>query len=122
MAAYGTGKRRFLRLADPRYNYSHHRAPAGTIPGIVAVFAALFLCVWFSSQSVKFNYELNELKIKRESLKVQNRMLEFKLQSMMSSESISKIARERYGFISPGEGQVRVIRRNSGFLAGLFKK
>lgn len=111
---------KFLRMVDPRYNTSHRGASAGTIPVIIAVFVWLFMCVWLSSQAVKFNYEINELTKTRDKLKTSNRTLEFRVQGMMSSEGIAKAAKERYGFRDQDDNQVVVIKRKKDLLAKIM--
>ena len=114
---------RFLRLVDPKYNYSGSRPSNRTLPVIVGVFIWLILCVWLSSQAVKFNYEINEISKSRDKLKISNRTLEIKLQSMMSSEGIAKVAKEKYGFKDPVDRQVMIIKKEKGImdmLGGLF--
>ena len=109
---------KFLRLLTPTHNYSQKAAPGGTIPMLIAGFTLLFLCVWLSSQAVKFNYEINNSVKTRDKLRTINRTLEIKLQSMMSSEGVAKAARERYGFKPAAEGQVQIIKREKS----LFEK
>jgi hypothetical protein len=110
---------KFLRMVDPTYNYSGHKGSSSVIPVIILIFAGLFLCVWLSSQAVKFNYEINSISKTREKLKVTNRTLEIKLQGMMSSEGIAKAARERYGFKTPGDRQVIIIKKEKALLEKL---
>jgi cell division protein FtsL len=110
---------RFLRLVDPKYNYQGRRTSSRTIPLFIAAFVWLILCVWLSSQAVRFNYEINEITKTRERLKVANRTLEIKLQSMMSSEGIAKAAREKYGFKTPDEKQVLIIKKEKDMMARL---
>jgi cell division protein FtsL len=117
--SFSRGK--FLRMVDPRYNYSRRGAYSVTIPVIIAVFALLFMCVWLSSQAVKFNYEINELSKTRDKLKVLNRTLEIKLQGMMSSEGIAKAAKERYGFKDPDDKQVFVIKKEKNVFERLIE-
>lgn len=102
---------KFLRLLTPTHNYSQKTASAGTIPMIITGFIILFLCVWLSSQAVKFNYEINASVKAVERLKTANRTLEIKLQSMMSSEGVAKAAKERYGFKNPGDSQIQIIKK-----------
>lgn len=108
-------KQSFLRLMDGKYNYSARKAKVRLMPWIIGISAWLFVCGWFSSQSVKFNYEINELSQKRDSIKSRTRMLDLRIQSMMSGEQLAKAASERYGFKNPGEAQVVVIRKKRSF-------
>jgi hypothetical protein len=107
---------KFLRMVDPTYNYSGHKASSSAIPVVIVIFIGLFLCVWLSSQAVKFNYEINSISRTRDKLKVMNRTLEIKLQGMMSSEGIAQAAKERYGFKTPDERQVLIIRKKKNLL------
>ena len=106
---------KFLRLLTPTHNYSQKAASAGTMPMIITGFILLFLCVWLSSQAVKFNYEIDGSKKTVEKLRTVNRTLEIKLQSMMSSEGVAKAARERYGFKAAAEGQTQIIKKGKSF-------
>jgi hypothetical protein len=102
---------KFLRLLTPTHNYSQKTASAGTLPLIITGFILLFLCVWLSSQAVKFNYEINSSVKTRDRLKTANRTLEIKLQSMMSSEGVAKAAKERYGFRLASDGQIQSVNK-----------
>jgi len=82
----------------------------------------MFLCVWFSTQAIKYNYNSNELINERDKLKIANRALEIKLQSMMSSEQIAKIAKERYGFKNPTDGQIVIIKKENSILKMIADK
>jgi len=117
-------RKKFLRMMDPKYNYSRKRAPKKIAGVIIAGFVWLFAAVWFNSQAVKFNYEINELGEKAEKLKMHNRTLELKLQTMMSREKIADVAKERYGFTAPGDRQVYIIKKEKDFferIAGWIK-
>lgn len=122
-------KGKFLRLLTPTHNYSQKASSEGTIPMIIAGFILLFLCVWLSSQAVKFNYEINGSIKSRDRLKTANRTLEIKLQSMMSSEGVAKVAKERYGFKAAADGQIQQIKKEkdlfekiSGIIRGRAEK
>jgi hypothetical protein len=115
---------KFLRLLTPTHNYSQKNASSSTIPMIITGFILLFLCVWLSSQAVKFNYEINGSVKTRDRLKTANRTLEIKLQSMMSSEGVAKAAKERYGFKPAAEGQIQLIKKEKSLfekITGLFR-
>ena len=108
---------------DPnKYNYSQKKTPTKFVFVMVFAFMWLFLCVWFSSQSVKFNYEINNLSSQRDRLKMQNRILELKLQTMMSTEKIANVAKEKYGFKSPGARQIFIIKKDTGFLEKIINR
>jgi hypothetical protein len=115
---------KFLRLLTPTHNYSQKSASASTIPMIIFGFILLFLCVWLSSQAVKFNYEINGSVKTRDRLKTANRTLEIKLQSMMSSEGVAKAAKERYGFKTASDGQIQLIKKEKNlfeYIRGWFR-
>ena len=114
-------KTKFLRMMEPRYNYSRRKTPAKFIAFMGVGFIWLFACVWFSSQTVRFNYEINELIKKRDSLTRQNRILELRLQTMTSVEKVGKVARKKYGFAPPQKGQVRVIKNEAGFFGKIIR-
>lgn len=120
----GMMRGKFLRLITPNHNYSRKAASSGTIPMIIIGFILLFLCVWLSSQAVKFNYEINGSIKARDRLKTANRTLEIKLQSMMSSEGVAKAAKERYGFKDAADGQILSIKKDKsllGRITGMFR-
>ena len=102
-------------MMDSRYNYSAKKSRVSMLPWIIGISAWLFACGWFSSQSVKFNYAINELTRARDSIKSKARMLDIKIQAMMSGEQLAKAASARYGFKYPGDGQVVVIKKRKSF-------
>lgn len=108
-------KQRFLRLMDNKFNYSAKKSRINMLPWIIGVSAWLFACGWFSSQSVKYNYEINELTRQRDAVKSKTRMLDLKIQAMMSGEQLARAAADKYGFKHPGEGQVVVIKKRKSF-------
>lgn len=117
-------RRKYLRIFDPKYNYSSNKSSGKIVIMIVLIFLYMFLCVWLSSQAIKYNYKSNELSKEGDKLKMVNRALEIKLQSMMSSDQIAKIAKERYGFKDPSENQVVVIKKDKsifGIITSIIK-
>jgi cell division protein FtsL len=114
-------RNKYLRLITPTHNYSPKQSSAGLIPGLLIIFVLLFLCVWMSSQAVKFNYEINENMKTRDRLKTNNRTLEIKLQSMTSGEGIAAAAKEKYGFKAPADGQVQILKKERNLFERLFK-
>ena len=100
---------------DGKYNYSARKSKVNMLPWIAGISVWLFACVWFSSQSVKFNYEINDLAQKRDSIKSKTRLLDLRIQGMMSGEQLAKAASDRYGFKNPGEAQMVVIRKKRSF-------
>jgi cell division protein FtsL len=117
-------RRKYLRIFDPEYNYSSNRASGKIVLIIVIVFLYMSVCTWLLSQSINYNYKSNELSKERDKLKIANRALEIKLQSMMSSDQIAKIAKERYGFKYPSENQIIIIKKDrsiSEIIKGIFK-
>ncbi|MBP7792175.1 MAG: cell division protein FtsL [Candidatus Goldbacteria bacterium] len=124
MNYYNFTKRKYLRIFDPGYNYSTKRFSGKTLAVIMLVFLYMFLCVWLSSQSIKYNYKYNELIKEADKIRIKNRALEIKLQSMMSSEQIAKIAKERYGFKNPSDDQIVVIKKEKSvfkFITAMIK-
>lgn len=124
MVPYNFTRRKYLRIFDPQYNYSSNRSSGKTVIIIVFVFLYMILCVWLSSQTIKLNYKCNELIKKGEKLKIANRALEIKLQSMMSSDQIAKIAKERYGFKEPSDKQIVIIKKDKsifGHITNIIK-
>lgn len=116
MNTYNFTRGKFLRVFNPEYNYSTNRASGKIIFLIIVGFLYMFLCVWFSTQAIKYNYNSNELTVERDKLRIANRALEIKLQSMMSSEQIAKIAKERYGFKNPTDSQIVIIKKENSIL------
>jgi cell division protein FtsL len=117
-------RRKYLRIFDPKYNYSTKRSSGKTVAVITVIFLYMFLCMWLSSQTIKYNYKYNELIKEADKIRIKNRTLEIKLQSMMSSEQIAKIAKERYGFKNPSDGQIIVIKKEKSifkFITGMIK-
>jgi cell division protein FtsL len=106
-----SARRRFLRVMNPKHTHSGHKAPEGMGPVIVTVFVWLVICVFFSTQAVKYNYEVNSLTKDRDELKTKNKMLEYKLQAMMSGEQIELVAKTRYGFKVPDRKNVFVVKK-----------
>ncbi|MCX8093390.1 MAG: cell division protein FtsL [Candidatus Goldbacteria bacterium] len=113
-------RRKYLRIFDPEYNYSSNRALKKIILIIIIIFLYMFICVWLSSQTIKYNYKSNEISKERDRLKIANRALEIKLQSMMSSDQIAKVAKERYGFKNPSDGQVIIIKKDKSIFKIIF--
>ena len=108
-------------MMDPnKYNSSSKKTPTKLVFVMIIAFMWLFLCVWFSSQTVKFNYEINALNSKRDKLKMQNRILELKLQTMLSTEKIAQVAKEKYGFKTPQGKQIFIIKKETGFFERLI--
>lgn len=117
-------RRKYLRIFTPEYNYSSNRTSGKIVFIIVIGFLYLFVCTWLLSQSIKYNYKINELSKERDKLKIANKALEIKLQSMMSSYKIAKIAKERYGFKYPSENQIIIIKKDKSIfeiIADIFK-
>lgn len=117
-------RRKYLRIFDPEYNYSSGKSSGKTVIIIIFIFLYLFLCVWLTSQTIKFNYKSNELSKEADKLRIANRALEIKLQSMMSSNQIAEIAKERYGFKDPRDDQIIIIKKDrsiSGIIIGIIK-
>jgi|GEM_PF-2732770 cell division protein FtsB len=124
-----SSKRRFLRVENPKYTRAGNRAPEGLAPVIIVVFVWLMICVFFSTQAVKYNYEVNDLNKQKEILKTTNRTLEYKMQAMMSGEKLAAVAKTRYGFKVPDSKNVFIVpRRDSigdkigGVFEGVFSK
>ena len=119
---------KFLRVFDSGTPSARRSSRAGEkVVFILSVFIPLFFCVWLNMKSVKINYELIELKKKSKKLEVENRTLEYKLQTMVSGEKIEEVAKQRYGFVSPVPGQVRILKKQNmslknivSFVGGLF--
>ncbi|HRU39248.1 MAG TPA: hypothetical protein P5511_05170 [Candidatus Goldiibacteriota bacterium] len=109
--AVRSSKGSFLRIVSPKYSHSSGKNAGGVIIVVMAVFIWLFPCVWLSSQAVKYNYEINELVKTRDRLKAANRALDIRMQSMLSSGEVARLAREKYGFKQPGEAQVIPLAR-----------
>ena len=105
-------RRKYLRIFDPEYNYSSNKTSGKIIVIIILIFLYMFLCVYLSSRAIAFNYKSNELSKESEKLKIANRALEIKLQSMMSSDQIARIAKERYGFKNPSDNQIVIIKKD----------
>ncbi len=112
---------KFLRMMEPKYNYSRKKTPAKLITIMMIGFVWLFACVWFSSQAIRFNYEINKLTVKRDNLRQKNRILELRLQTMTSIEKIGRAAKEKYGFKTPGENQCYVIKEDTGFFEKIIR-
>ncbi|MCX7698273.1 MAG: cell division protein FtsL [Candidatus Goldbacteria bacterium] len=113
-------RRKYFRAFDPKHNYSPNKSLKEIIFIIIFVFLQMFICVWLSSQTIKYNYKINEISKERDRLKIANRALEIKLQSMMSSDQIAKIAKERYGFKTPSDGQVIIIKKDKSIFKIIF--
>ncbi len=112
-------RRKYLRIFDPEYNYSSNKSSGKIVVIIILIFIYMFLCVFLSSQAINFNYKSNELSKEGEKLKLANRALEIKLQSMMSSDQIAKIAKERYGFKEPAENQIVIIKKDKSLFSAI---
>ncbi len=117
-------RRKYLRIFDPEYNYSSSGDSGKTVLVIIMIFLYMFLCVFLLSKAIYFNYRNNELSQERDKLKIANRALEIKLQSMMSSDQIARIAKERYGFKAPSDNQIIIIKKDrsiSGIITSIIK-
>lgn len=79
--------------------------------GIAAVFAPILLYVFLHMQSIKINNDLKQMRKMRDTLKSENRVMELKLKSMVSTTGIEQAARQKYGFKDPEPGQVFIVKR-----------
>jgi cell division protein FtsB len=107
---------RFLRGIDTKKNYTGNKDAGRNVFILVVLFVPVFFYIWLHSQSMMMNYEVNALTKTHESLKAENRILELKLQRLVSSENIEKVAKEQYGFKRAGNGEIYVIEKERPFI------
>ena len=78
---------------------------------ILLIFAPILLYVFLYMQSIKINDDLKDLRKTRDTLRSENRVMELKLKSMVSTTGIEQAARQKYGFKDPDPGQVLIVKR-----------
>jgi cell division protein FtsL len=96
------------------------RGEAGKMVTLVfLIFIPALIYVFFYMQSVTVKYDINSLEKERDSLKSQNKMLEYRLHAALSGSAIEKVAIQRYGFRPANPGDVKVINKELGLFAFL---